>query len=461
MTEWFPLATGALALTVAAARASRSPRWFVAACAAWGVADVTRALSVAPLTLAAAMAAMVGVALSFAGAPTAHYAAAAAVLVAGLAPWPAAQLAARVLTVLAAAWALRRALRDAAAPDLQTRAALLLAGVAVGALTRDVAGLPALAFVPAAALALAPGGRADAPAWWTRDRQLLAWCVGAAFVAAVGLAGGAHLARTSRAWGVAAALAVAVVAALSARPLVTRYQTERARLRQLAVVGRFAAQMAHDLKNPLSVLTGAAQFLQEEHARGSSFADYGEFLDLMVQELARMRRLLDGYERLGRVEVQASRVDVNALVRDVLSLQAFATSGRVAVEPVYGAALPEVSLDRDLLENALKNLVRNAFEAMPARGTVRVTTARGAPVEGGVVITVEDTGEGMDAPTLERALESFYTTRPTGSGLGLAFVRRVVDAHHGTLSLTSHVGRGTVVRVWLPSTPGEPVVAKA
>jgi signal transduction histidine kinase len=109
--------------------------------------------------------------------------------------------------------------------------------------------------------------------------------------------------------------------------------------------------------------------------------------------------------------------------------------------------LSRCEVDGDLLGGALQNVIRNAMEAMPKGGTIVVRTERAKG--GDVVISVEDSGEGMDARKAERALDDFFTTKPQGSGLGLAFVRRVAEAHRGEVTLTSEVGIGTVVRLRL------------
>jgi signal transduction histidine kinase len=243
---------------------------------------------------------------------------------------------------------------------------------------------------------------------------------------------------------------VAITLALLAatRRGVIAFVTQRERLENLATLGRFSAQMAHDLKNPIAALKGAAQYLKEEHARGQSWNDKGEFLDLLLEQVERLDRVVSTYQRLGRVEPLQQPLDLNQLVASVLSLQAFTGRPEVELRRELATDLPRCSGDWDLLANALENLVRNAFEAMPRGGTLTVRTQ----VEGtGVVLSVEDTGEGMNARTRERAFDDFYTTKATGSGLGLAFVRRVVEAHGGQVTLTSHEGRGTVVRVRLPA----------
>jgi signal transduction histidine kinase len=118
-------------------------------------------------------------------------------------------------------------------------------------------------------------------------------------------------------------------------------------------------------------------------------------------------------------------------------------------------ALPECDADADLVASALENVVRNAFEAMPRGGTLRIGTRLDVPAAGdaAIVVRVQDTGEGMDARRAERAFDDFYTTKATGSGLGLAFVRRVALAHGGNVSLASRPGEGTRVELRLPASP--------
>ncbi|MBN8469655.1 two-component sensor histidine kinase [Corallococcus exiguus] len=244
------------------------------------------------------------------------------------------------------------------------------------------------------------------------------------------------------------AITFALLAA--ARRGVTAFVTQRERLEQLATLGRFSAQMAHDLKNPIAALKGAAQYLKEEHARGHSWDAHGDFLDLLLEQVERLDRVAGTYQRLARVEPLRRPLDLNRLVEGVLSLQAFATPGAVELKKELAPGLPECAGDEDLLANALENLVRNAFEAMPEGGTLTVRTLRDG---GAVVVEVQDTGSGMDARTRERAFDDFFTTKATGSGLGLAFVRRVAEAHGGTASLTSGEGHGTILRLRLPSAP--------
>jgi two-component system, NtrC family, sensor histidine kinase HydH len=229
-------------------------------------------------------------------------------------------------------------------------------------------------------------------------------------------------------------------------------QHREERTRELATVGRFSQQMAHDLRNPMAALKGALQFLEEEHKQGRPLDRQREFLELMLEQVDRVERVIGQYQRLGRVTPSASLLRIDDVVRGVLGLQAFAASANVRLVFEPSDAVPPCSIDGDLVARMVENLVRNAFEAMPEGGTVTVRTAVSEEAER-VLLSVEDEGTGMDPRVLERAFDDFYTTKASGTGLGLPFVRRVAEAHGGSVSLASQLGRGTTVRVALPIGP--------
>jgi signal transduction histidine kinase len=240
---------------------------------------------------------------------------------------------------------------------------------------------------------------------------------------------------------------VTLALVVAIRPIVIGVAVERARRQRLTVVGRMSAQMAHDLKTPLAALKGAAQFLEEERARGRSIDDQTEFLAVLVEEADRASRLVDKYRRLATFELARSEVDVKELVDSVVaSTSAVARAASVDVQTEVPVGLPPCDLDRDLVTVALENLVSNAIEAMPEGGTVTVAVT---PMDrrGEVRVIVRDTGSGMDAREQEQAFEEFHTTKAKGTGLGLPFVKRVVEAHGGRVTLASEPGKGTEVRL--------------
>jgi signal transduction histidine kinase len=241
---------------------------------------------------------------------------------------------------------------------------------------------------------------------------------------------------------------LALVAA--AREVTASRSAQRERVERLTVLGRLAAQLAHDIKNPLAAMLGAARLLEapEGPLEGSKRA---EFLQLVVDQAERIRAIVEKYETIGRVEPVPTRVQLNDVVRRVIAAQ-LVSATEVAVAFDLLDALPECEADSDLVASALENVVRNAIEAMPRGGALRVATRVEAPAAGdaSVVVRIEDTGEGMDTRRAARAFDDFFTTKATGSGLGLAFVRRVALAHRGTASLSSRPGEGTRVELRLP-----------
>jgi signal transduction histidine kinase len=243
---------------------------------------------------------------------------------------------------------------------------------------------------------------------------------------------------------------VALMAAL--RPLYAAYEEEKVRARYLSTMGRFSSQMAHDLRNPLAAIKGAAQFLEEELAQGRPLEPHADFLKLIVERADRMARLVADYQRMGRLELSPVSTDVNSWLGELLRGEHGSTGLRI--ETSLARELPRVALDRDLFSFAVENVLKNASEAMGGAGRVVAKTSRSRSERGDdrVVISLRDEGPGMDPRTRERALAGFFTTKSDGTGLGLAFVARVVDAHGGTLRVESAEGRGTEIVMELPST---------
>lgn len=240
----------------------------------------------------------------------------------------------------------------------------------------------------------------------------------------------------------------AAVVALGAQ-VYSAAQHERRRLASLALQGRLSEQLAHDLQNPLAALRGALQFLEQERAQGRSLDAHARYVALMAGQVERIARVIDDYRRLGRIEPLASTFDLHALVQQVTALP-FASGDEAPARAVRAELLadpPRCHADPDLVGLALENLLRNAREATPPGGAIVVRTRLDADR---IALMVQDNGSGMDARQCERAFDPLYTTKESGSGLGLAFVKRAAEAQGGTVTLTSAVGRGTTVELRLP-----------
>lgn len=198
----------------------------------------------------------------------------------------------------------------------------------------------------------------------------------------------------------------------------------QARHRAMEAMG---AQVAHELKNPLTAIKGLADLLAERAERPEDRAK----LDVMSGEVARIERVLRDYLSFSRPlgVVRREPVELDAALRPFEQLLGHRAE-RAGIRLGFEGAPLRARLDPRRLKEAVLNLTLNALEATPRGGEVRV---RWSAAEGGCVVIVEDTGEGMSDEALARAGEAFFTTRAEGTGLGVALARRVAEEHHGRL----------------------------
>jgi signal transduction histidine kinase len=221
---------------------------------------------------------------------------------------------------------------------------------------------------------------------------------------------------------------------------------------KLAAVGEMAAGIAHELNNPLTTVTGFTELVLDELPEG---AGYREELEMIQREAKRatdvVRRLLD-FSRQG--ERTRARADLNEIVEDVIALtqHLIHTSG-VQLTASLSGDLPWVSVDRNQMKQVLLNLIHNALQAMPAGGSLVISTeARMREGRQWEIMSVHDTGGGIPAKDRERVFEPFFTTKGDkgGTGLGLSVTYGIVTDHGGTIEVESEPGQGSTFTVWLP-----------
>jgi len=225
------------------------------------------------------------------------------------------------------------------------------------------------------------------------------------------------------------------------------------RISKLAETGQLAANIAHELRNPLSSIKGAAQLLRKEMPE-ALMAEHGEFLDMIVQEVNGLDRIATEFLEFSRVTPPEMRpVSVTALLGRLLQfMSAYLADQEVHVVQNLDADLPELSLDRAQMEQVIKNIVINAVQAMPHGGTLTVTT-RCHLAQDIVDIDFTDTGVGISAAKIDKICTPFFTTKTKGTGLGLAIVRKIVETHGGRLVIQSTPGEGSTFTVQLPIQP--------
>jgi signal transduction histidine kinase len=259
-----------------------------------------------------------------------------------------------------------------------------------------------------------------------------------------------HLGRTLLLIAVATMLAVLLLAAIVVRGAWSAARLERrlSRAQNLAAMGRLTATLAHEIRNPLAIIRGSAQRLGRLEPEAQRMADF------VVEESDRLSRTVTRYLDFARgggadgPEGAAETGDAVAALEATLDLLDGELRAReVALERSGHCEAASVALDNESLKQLYLNLMLNALEAMPQGGHLAVRLAERA---GRVEIGIADDGEGIPPGTLKRLGSPFFTTRATGSGLGLFLARRLAESAGGELRIQSEVGRGTTCTVRLP-----------
>ena len=239
-------------------------------------------------------------------------------------------------------------------------------------------------------------------------------------------------------------------AALGRARLASRLDQTEEELRnreRLSSLGMLAAEVAHEVRNPLAVV----RMLWHSAVRGLPTSEpQARDLQMIETKLGQMNTILDRILNLARsADPEMQELDAAEVVEEVALLTrtklGFARIAAVLKLPTRGTA--RIRGDRALLEQALLNLVLNGMEAMKDGGELRLEVRA---AKDGVFLAVQDQGPGMKKEVAERLFEPFLTRRPGGTGLGLALVRRTVEAHGGSVRVQSKPGRGTRVEIRLP-----------
>ena len=239
----------------------------------------------------------------------------------------------------------------------------------------------------------------------------------------------------------------------SARRRVERYHYEQMkRADRLASIGEMAAGIAHEIKNPLAGIAGVIQVLKKDQAADSQKR---AVLDEVLSQVDRMDKAVRNLLSFARPpEPKTTHVDINGLIGKLLDFLApqFAKNA-ITAERKLAPGLPWLTLDPDLIQQALINIALNAIQAMPEGGTIIVETKTTEPDRenpGSIRIELADTGKGISQDNLNRIFNPFFTTRQQGTGLGLSITQRIIEQHGGEIEVMSTAGKGTRFTIVLP-----------
>ena len=227
---------------------------------------------------------------------------------------------------------------------------------------------------------------------------------------------------------------------------------------RLSMLGTLAAGLAHEIKNPLGGIKGAAQLLAMELVEESSLLEYTQ---IMIKEVERINFIIEELMDLGNPRApEISDVDLTKVLDDIILLQREAARGKsikflLKLDP----SIPPIKGDEGFLTRLFLNLIKNAREAIVHDGEVLVETrvssnyhmtSPGRRSSQMVDITITDTGCGIEEEEMDRIFTPYFTTKIKGSGLGLAISQKIIEDHHGLLKIESSPGVGTTVIVSLP-----------
>jgi two-component system nitrogen regulation sensor histidine kinase GlnL len=227
---------------------------------------------------------------------------------------------------------------------------------------------------------------------------------------------------------------------------------------RLSMLGTLAAGLAHEIKNPLGGIKGAAQLLAMELAEKSSLLDYTQ---IMIKEVERINFIIEELMDLGNPRApEIGDVDLSRILNDIILLQREAARGQsIKLTLKLDPSIPPIKGDEGFLTRLFLNLIKNAREAIAHKGEVLIETrissnyhmtCPGRRSSQMVDITISDTGCGIEAEEMDRIFTPYFTTKSTGSGLGLAICQKIIEDHHGLLKIESSPGKGTTMIVSLP-----------
>ena len=221
---------------------------------------------------------------------------------------------------------------------------------------------------------------------------------------------------------------------------------------RIAVWRDVARQLAHEVKNPLFPIRLSVENLQAAKDQPAIFEKiFGECTETIIEEVDRIRELIDEFYQYARLPVPDRHpLNLNDIVNAVLKLYMELSQAQKIKVVKQLSPLPTLSLDREQMERAVGNLVKNAIEAMPDGGMLKLKTYStniAAQKDRIISLEIQDTGHGMSQETRQNLFNPDYTTKSYGTGLGMAIVRRIITVHGGEIAVESEENVGTTIRI--------------
>lgn len=235
---------------------------------------------------------------------------------------------------------------------------------------------------------------------------------------------------------------------------VTEHNANEARMRRsenLASMTTMAAGVAHEIKNPLAAMGIHLQLMKKAFVRKEclNLSEAQRYLDVLEEEINRLNGIVVDF--LFAVRPLDTRLRLGSILKTLNEIAAFVepelAENRVSLSCDFSPSLPKLEFDENLLKQVMLNLIKNAMNAMEQGGRL---TLQARPDGNQVLISVQDTGIGMDEETLQKIFEPYFTNKATGTGLGLTVVYKIMKEHRGDISVKSRLGEGTTFTLSFP-----------
>jgi PAS domain S-box-containing protein len=216
------------------------------------------------------------------------------------------------------------------------------------------------------------------------------------------------------------------------------------RAERFAAIGELSGMIGHDLRNPLTAIKNAVYYLKRKQACSANSKEK-EMMDIVDKSVEHANKIVSSLlEYSAEIRLEIEQSSPKELIDYVLLMAQVPERVRVVDRTNYE---PVIWIDVNKMERVFLNLMKNAFDAMPAKGTLEVSSKR---VGENVEIVFKDDGMGMSEQTLSKIFNPLFTTKAKGMGFGLAICKRIVEAHHGEINVKSTLGRGTAFTITLP-----------
>jgi len=219
--------------------------------------------------------------------------------------------------------------------------------------------------------------------------------------------------------------------------------THLKRVEKLSLLNELASHLAHDIRTPLTSISGCLQMLRKENIS----LENKTLIELAIEETNRLNALISDYLSYARPHKEREKVDIAQLIKETITL--FKGNSEDKKITVDTALLEKTYVrgNKEEIRQLFWNLFVNAKEAMPNRGMLKVIMEKEQNM---IKIRVQDSGNGIPVEIQDRIFEPFFTTKPNGSGLGLAIVHKIVNEHEGKIEVENQPGKGTSINLYFP-----------